>query len=94
LHLPQQRPEMLPGAEVCGRVVDDEVQSFQRCTRGAGGPSQLAEVFVGAAVDGFGDQVLLAVEEFVDRRRRIAGQVGDAAQRAVPVPWVATRKKC
>lgn len=44
--------------EIRGRVVDDEMQAFQRRSGGLGGPSQLAEVFVRAAVEGLGDQML------------------------------------
>ena len=75
----------------CGRAPKNAAASSAiRCSRSSGVPSdrgsvlQLGEPLVGPAAEDLGDKVLLAVEEFVDRRRRIARKVADAAQRAVP----------
>jgi predicted ester cyclase len=83
LDLPDERTELFVSAEVDGCSVDDEMETSQRGSLAGCGTFQASEVFVGAAVEGFGDQVLLAVEELVDGRGRVSGQLGDPAQRAV-----------
>ena len=94
LHLAQHRPEVWPGPEERGRVVRDPVQPFQRGSLRPGGVLQLGEPLVGPAAEGLGDKVLLAVEELVNRRRRITRKVADAAQRAVPQAVLAEDPFC
>src|ERR1700730_8975558 len=62
------------------------MQAVQGRSRGSRSLSQLNEILVAAPVEYLGDEVLLAVEELVDRCRRVPRQVGDPAQRAAPEP--------
>ena len=60
LDLPDERPEVLVSAEVCSCGVDDELEALQWGALTLCGLPHFAEVFVGAAVEGIGDQVLAA----------------------------------
>src|SRR3984957_20722433 len=60
------------------------MQPAQRGSRGSPRLSELIEILVAAPGQYLGDEVLLAVEELVDRCRRVARQVGDSSQRAGP----------
>src|ERR1700722_12643535 len=70
------------------------MQPAQRGSRGSRRLSELIEILVAASGEYLGDEVLLAVEELVDRRGRVARQVGDSSQRAGPEPVFAKDPFC
>ena len=70
------------------------MQAVQRGSRGSRRLSELNEILVAAPGEYLGDEVLLAVEELVDRCRRVTRQVGDPSQRAGPEPVFAKDPFC
>src|SRR5271170_2793767 len=85
---------MMSRPEECRRGVGDEMQAVQRGSRGSRSLCQLNQILVTAPVEYLGDEVLLAVEELVDRCRGVPRQVADPAQRAVPQPVFAKDPFC
>src|SRR5271154_649685 len=70
------------------------MQAVQRGSLGSRRLSELNEILVAAPGEYLGDEVLLAVEELVDRCRRVPRQVGDSSQRAGPEPVFAEDPFC
>src|ERR1700729_1908502 len=70
------------------------MQPVQRGSRGSRRLSELNEILVAAPDEYLGNEVLLAVEELVDRCRRVPRQVGDSSQRAGPEPVFAEDPFC